>query len=194
MLRAIQLMGWPLDMICSVDIWFDDDTPAELPPMVAFKDEYDAKVLETFGIPVTRLCATKKESSGGARVSYCSLFYKNVYSAKYGEHIKGFPATVGSWCKLLKDQSDGRYTFEADLHRHLLSRGQTAWGGQTHINGYPIIKGNWCTSKLKQTVLRLPNISRAWELVYRAQDKYTDSHTRLVDGVTGSNRITTAHF
>ena len=61
MLRAIELMGWPLDMICSVDIWFDETTPAELPPMVAFKDEYDRKVLDWFGISVTRLCATKRE-------------------------------------------------------------------------------------------------------------------------------------
>lgn len=61
MLRAIQLMGWPLDAIYSVDIWFDDDTPAELPPMVAFKAEWDAKCLEWFGVPVTRLCATKRE-------------------------------------------------------------------------------------------------------------------------------------
>ena len=61
MLRAIQLMGWPLDMICAVDIWFDADTPAELPPMVAFKDDYDSKVLKWFGVPVTRLCATQRE-------------------------------------------------------------------------------------------------------------------------------------
>lgn len=62
MLRAIQLMGWPLDMIASVDIWATDDIPAELPPMVAFKDEWDAKCLEQFGVPVTRLCATRKVS------------------------------------------------------------------------------------------------------------------------------------
>lgn len=61
MLRAIQLMGWPLDVICSVDIWFDETTPAELPPMVAFKDEWDRKCLEWFGVPVTRLCAAKRE-------------------------------------------------------------------------------------------------------------------------------------
>lgn len=63
MLRAIQLMGWPLDMICSVDIWFDEDTPAELPPMVEFKNEYDRKILDWFGIPVTRLCATKRSQT-----------------------------------------------------------------------------------------------------------------------------------
>lgn len=60
MLRAIQLMGWPLDMIAAVDIWATDTIPAELPPMVAFKDDYDKKCLDWFGIPVTRLCAMKK--------------------------------------------------------------------------------------------------------------------------------------
>ena len=59
MLRAIQLMGWPLDAIVAVDIWATKTIPAELPPMVAFKDEYDKKVFEWFGVPVTRLCATK---------------------------------------------------------------------------------------------------------------------------------------
>ena len=63
MLRAIQLMGWPLDMIVSVDIWFDETTPAELPPMVKFKNEYDQKVLDVFGVPVTRLCAQKRSQN-----------------------------------------------------------------------------------------------------------------------------------
>jgi len=62
MLRAIQLLGFPLDMICSVDIWATEDIPAELPPMVEFKDEYDRKCQELFGIPVTRLCAQKPRS------------------------------------------------------------------------------------------------------------------------------------
>lgn len=61
MLRAIQLMGWPLDAICSVDIWATQDIPAELPPMVAFKEEWDKKVLEWFHVPVTRCCAVKRE-------------------------------------------------------------------------------------------------------------------------------------
>ena len=129
MLRAIELMGWPLDMICSVDIWFDETTPAELPPMVAFKDEYDRKVFDWFGIPVTRLCATKRErepeSDGechSQRLTYFGLFYHRVLSARHGWHIKGFPNTNHAWCKLLKDQLDGRYSFQADIQGHLLSR------------------------------------------------------------------------
>ena len=62
MLRAIQLLGFPLDMIVSVDVWATKDIPAELPPMVAFKDEWDKKCLDTFGLPVTRLCAQKTQA------------------------------------------------------------------------------------------------------------------------------------
>lgn len=123
MLRAIQLMGWPLDMICSVDIWFDEDTPAELPPMVKFKDEYDAKVLEWFGIPVTRLCATKREPETDGechsrRLTYCGMFYDRVSSRSGFEGtLREFPMCRGSWCKKLK-------TDKIDLLRHLLSAAQ----------------------------------------------------------------------
>ena len=44
-----------------------------------------------------------------------------MYSKKYGWHINGFPKNNHAWCKLLKDQSDGRYEFKADLRGHLLS-------------------------------------------------------------------------
>lgn len=60
MLRAIQLMNWPLDMIVAVDVWATQDIPAELPPMVKFKDEWDQKCLNTFGMPVTRICAERE--------------------------------------------------------------------------------------------------------------------------------------
>ena len=59
MLLAIEELGFPLDAIYAVDIWATQDIPAELPPMVAFKNEWDKKCLERFGIPVTRLCAMR---------------------------------------------------------------------------------------------------------------------------------------
>ena len=132
MLRAIQLMGWPLDMICSVDIWFDEDTPAEFPPMVAFKDEWDKKCLDLFGLPVTRLCAHKRErerereprdAECHSRITYTSIFYAENTTKRYGKHINGFPAQRHSWCKTLKE-TQGRYDF--DLLRHILPQDNAA--------------------------------------------------------------------
>lgn len=122
MLRAIQIMGWPLDAICSVDVWATQDIPAELPPMVRFKDEWDKKCLEHLGIPVTRLCATKRskverepESDGechSRRMSYEDMFYRKLESGKFIGNIKGFPNTTAAWCRHLKmDEVDLRGYF-----------------------------------------------------------------------------------
>lgn len=75
MLRAIQLMGWPLDAIVSSDIWATKDIPAELPPMVEFKDMWDKKCLEQFGVEVTRLCASNNTHQ---KLTYEDVFYRKV--------------------------------------------------------------------------------------------------------------------
>lgn len=114
MLRAIQLMGWPLDMICSVDIWATQDIPAELPPMVAFKDEYDKKVLDWFGVPVTRLCASTHTTR---RLSYADMFYGKRERGKRIGTVVGFPMQSRSWCKKLKSE-------KVDLRGSVLSRNE----------------------------------------------------------------------
>lgn len=137
MLRAIQIMGWPLDMIVSVDIWATKDIPGELPPMVAFKDKYDKKVLEIFGVPVTRLCAQKprsqivkveREREPDARCCYESMFYTRTETKYYGKHIYGFPLTIGGcWCKKLK-------TEYIDLRGYILSHNITEKRNETQAD------------------------------------------------------------
>lgn len=139
MLRAIQLMGWPLDAIVSVDIWFDETTPAELPPMVAFKDEWDRKCAEWFGVPVTRLTAARKRESADSaechsRNTYCWQFYQKLqrrkesagggqYKIEAGEHYYGFPVRSGAWCNsrlkvsALQNQNILRYVLQTDFRK-----------------------------------------------------------------------------
>lgn len=149
MLRAIELLGFPLDAIVSVDIWFDENTPAELPPMVAFKDEYDRKVLERFGVPVTRVCAHKRERERERRDdgecfqrrNYCEMFYTRYTKSRVGNdgRIYGFPHLRGGWCKRLK------YT-EVDVCRCLLqtAEGQQGEGRQVRVPDSPgeLVYGN----------------------------------------------------
>lgn len=154
-------MGWPLDMICAVDIWATQDIPAELPPMVAFKDEYDKKVFDWFGVPVTRLCATQRERErdGECRLSYSDMFYRALEGGKYTGTIKGFPMQRNSWCKKLKSD-------KVNLRRHLLSqtlsqerererdlrRGRNP-DGDFRIYGFPMQRGAWCNSDLKRAAM-----------------------------------------
>ena len=127
-LGAIEELGWPLDRIIHAEVWATDDIPADLPPMVEFKAHADAIIRERWGIEVEHLCATRN----GEKLTYEKLFYhvpkrkeakrtngdwgggerKDGRSqSAVGANISkpnipcGFPYTISSWCKKLKDGS-----------------------------------------------------------------------------------------
>lgn len=60
-LGAIEQLGWPLDRIVHAEVWATDDIPADLPPMVEFKEKADKWIKEHFGIEVEHIFATKRE-------------------------------------------------------------------------------------------------------------------------------------
>lgn len=70
-LGAIEELGWPLDRIIHAEVWATDDIPADLPPMVSFKNHADEIIRERFGIEVEHLCATRN----GEKLTYEKLFY-----------------------------------------------------------------------------------------------------------------------
>ena len=59
-LEAIRLLGLPLDRIVHAEIWATDTIPADLPPMVDFKQKADCIIEERYGITVEHICATRE--------------------------------------------------------------------------------------------------------------------------------------
>lgn len=174
MLRAIELMGWPLDMICAVDIWATQDIPAELPPMVAFKDDYDRKVLEWFGVPVTRLCATKRERKRTAPECHTpTCFTLNSAEANSLAQSKDSPWSEAHGANTLKPV---KLTYEDIFYRKVSpkrERERDGRCGEPSIYGFPRRKGPWCQDRLKGNSL---------DRVFRtapergAKDKYRSLH------------------
>lgn len=128
---AIKQLGWRLDRIIHAEVWATDTIPADPPPMVEFKAKADKIIKEMTGIEVEHLCAVRN----GEKLTYEKLFYhvpqrKEKTSERFGggstgspselphgatadskpEHC-GFPYTVGSWCKKLKDGSYPRLPY-----------------------------------------------------------------------------------
>ena len=60
MLRAIKHLGLPLHRIVHTEVWATQTIPADLPPMVEFKEKADKIIEELYGIKVEHICATKK--------------------------------------------------------------------------------------------------------------------------------------
>ena len=53
-LGAIEELGLPLDYIIHAEVWATDTIPADLPPMVEFKNKADKIIYNLYGIKVER--------------------------------------------------------------------------------------------------------------------------------------------
>lgn len=89
MLEIIKQHSMPLDRIVHVEIMATDTIPADLPPMMEFKNRADAIIKELYGIEVEHLHAKK---------SYKQQFYKKYASGKHIGEIYGFPMRLANWC------------------------------------------------------------------------------------------------
>lgn len=87
----------PLDRIITADVWATDDIPAELPPMVEFKQYADEEIKRRWGISVEHFTAAAKD---GSKQTYEKVFHTVCMkkdSPRYGL-IYGFPLIKGPWC------------------------------------------------------------------------------------------------
>ena len=159
-LGAIEELGWPLDRIIHAEVWATDDIPADLPPMVSFKNHADEIIRERFGIEVEHLCATRN----GEKLTYEKLFY-HIPKRKNGGNFKtgspaGFPYTKGAWC------NDRLKTNPLDATSN--SGGESRWlatarGGveqpvcsNDQPCGFPFTIGSWCKKLKDGSYPRLP--------------------------------------
>jgi hypothetical protein len=137
-LGAIEELGWPLDRITHAEVWATDDIPADLPPMVDFKVKADQIIKERFGIEVEHQCAVRNgEKLTYEKLFYHIPVRKEATINRFGEGggeylrlpdshhtslpgatadsnseiCNGFPFTISSWCKKLKDGSYPRIPY-----------------------------------------------------------------------------------
>ena len=94
-LGAIEKLGLPLSRIVHVEVWATKTIPAELPPMIEFKEKADKFIKERYGFEVEHITAERERE----RFSYEDLFY--TVKGKKSTHpntIYGFPMTLRPLC------------------------------------------------------------------------------------------------
>ena len=73
-LGAIEKLGWPLDRIVHAEVWATDTIPADLPPMVEFKEKADKIIKERWGVEVEHYVSKKCEKCEADKVTYDMCF------------------------------------------------------------------------------------------------------------------------
>lgn len=91
-LGAIEELNWPLDRIVHAEVWATDTIPADLPPMVEFKEKADAIIKARWGIAVERVRADQ--------TAVDRFYHRRIRGNRVGQRM-GWPRIKG--CDLQKD-------------------------------------------------------------------------------------------
>lgn len=85
---ACEILGWPIDRVVTAEVWATDTLPADLPPMVEFKDHADRIIKERWGIEVEHI---------RCRNTYQDMFYrrKSIRAKRNPGKIRGWPMRGG---------------------------------------------------------------------------------------------------
>ena len=127
-LEAIKLLGYPLDRIIHAEVWATDTIPADLPPMVEFKNYADQIILDRYGIEVEHICAVsggRERERERERATFERIFYTKYYSRKDGQpRIYGFPIVRGAWCNSNLKLAAIKQANQRNLRKNVLSHTQ----------------------------------------------------------------------
>ena len=200
-IEACKQLGYPLDRIVHAEIWFDDETPADLPPMVEFKKKADEIIKERYGIVVEHITAMttadkkndplfKQPCEGGSNshIAICSTTDCKTGSSSVRSRDFQCSQVLGARNSNTATKLTYLDIFYRQVKKINPKHRQTAGGGYCY--GFPARKGAWCVNILKTTTLdrvRIPN--RARELVYKQSQNPTVTGTQqsAANGVRGNS-------
>ena len=89
---ACDVLGWPIDRVVTAEVWATDTIPADLPPMVEFKDKADRIIKERWGIEVEHFKGP---------ITFEDGFYTRISQRakdEYAGKIRGWPLRCAQWC------------------------------------------------------------------------------------------------
>lgn len=144
-IEAVKLLGYPLDRIITAEVWATDTIPADLPPMVEFKEKADRIIKDRYGITVEHISATRERESGLVLKQSSTL---SSQRERTSEEYMASPCDKDNGVHLTSKQKSSielqKVTYEKIFY-HVPQRKDIQKKGQ--IYGFPIsrVRGNWCT-------------------------------------------------
>lgn len=149
-LEAIRLLGYPLDRIITAEVWATDTIPADLPPMVEFKEKADKIIKERYGITVEHTSA-ERESGLITKLSSTQSLPKELKSEESTVSLCDGEHGVTHNLKY-KPLMPCKETYEKIFY-HIPKRKESAKKYEGMITGFPQRIYPWCNSKLKVKAL-----------------------------------------
>lgn len=183
---ACEQLGIPIHEMITADVWATDDIPADLPPMVEFKDKADKIIKDRYEIDVKHVCAMTTEekkynpnfmiplvSGGGTnahtKISCTEECNQNEQNNETENTNNTTSATdhkdKNTSTDSLADRNLGAIHISKSMclknckltYQDLFYRTSNGKIARGGYRGFPTQKSNYCTSELKQSNLRISN-------------------------------------
>lgn len=147
---ACEQLGWKIDRIIHAEVWATDTIPADLPPMVEFKQKADKIIKERWGIEVEHYHATKVDRVIGEKVSYADYFYQKMIKGKNVGAIKGFPMQRGNWCTKLKLCAFPKYAKGSIEYIGIAADEPNRFHNLTETKLSPLVEAGWTEAMCRE--------------------------------------------
>lgn len=144
MFGACELLGWPIDRVVTAEVWATDTIPADLPPMVEFKEKADKNIKQRWGIDVEHV---------RYKYSYEEYFYQTGSKGKYKGIIHGFPMTQkkAAWCnKRLKIEVLQKHQKKGIWYLGIAADETNRFGDLSEIRLSPLVEAGWDEAKCRK--------------------------------------------
>ena len=165
MLDVIKSRGLPLARITTTDVWATDTIPANLPPMMAFKERMDQKIWDMYHIEVEHLCAMNKD---GSKRTYEQMFYHVPVRRSQTGQVERERETDSDQDRFSVSRTCGTRGVKLD------SNGTPMHRIQGNITGFPPNTGyNWCQKLKYVQTARIPGADLP--MVQKTQDRQSQN-------------------
>lgn len=132
-LEACKRLGIKIDRVVHAEVWATDDIPADLPPMVEFKEKADRIIKDRYGLQVEHVWASR----GGQRHHIQPSSIRKLRRENILERYTDSPVLLNLGATANLKLILSKITYEKMFCRYNKVKQQ--------IYGFPMRKGNYCT-------------------------------------------------
>lgn len=146
-LEACKELGWPIDEVRVLTLKFDEDTEADHPDILEYKNKVNEFIKERYGVEITKI--------------YFPNTYKELFTMDFTKQpgrMHGYPHLNGRWCReVMKNKWQVFHYIDISetYYKPLVEERADEADKERANNRYPLIEAGWTREKCEQWVAEM---------------------------------------
>lgn len=146
-LEACKELGWRIDEVRTLNLKFDEETEADHPKILEYKERVNNFIKDRYGVEVQKI--------------YCPNTYKQLFTMDFTKQpgrMHGYPHLNGRWCREVMKNKWLVYHYaniSETYYKPLVAEREDEVDKERANNKYPLVELGWTTEKCEQWVTEM---------------------------------------